>query len=218
MDLLIKYTEAWITGLAKTAWLAGMSILIGIPLGLVIGWMSSRFPRCLGWPVGFLAFILGGTPVLIILLWLHYPLQSLIGLNIEPDITALFTLALVLTFSLGQSVRVALYSFPTELLTAGRVAGLSEWRIFQKISQPLLLRQLTPGILTLLVLTIHGTLFASLISVDELLRTTQRINATEYRPVELYTILGGIFWILCLPLQLLAKIMSQKSRKLFSMT
>jgi ABC-type amino acid transport system permease subunit len=46
---------------------------------------------------------------------------------------------------------------------------------------------------------LHTTLFASLISVEEIFRVAQRINAQIYRPVEIYTALGVFFLLVCLP-------------------
>lgn len=47
---------------------------------------------------------------------------------------------------------------------------------------------------------LHTTLFASLISVEEIFRVAQRINAKIYKPVEIYTALGVFFLLVCLPL------------------
>ena len=47
-------------------------------------------------------------------------------------------------------------------------------------------------------------LFASLISVNEIFRVAQQINAQIYRPVEIYTALGVLFLVVCLPLNGLA--------------
>ena len=46
---------------------------------------------------------------------------------------------------------------------------------------------------------LHTTLFASLISVEEIFRVAQRINAQIYRPVEIYTALGVFFLAVSLP-------------------
>ena len=51
---------------------------------------------------------------------------------------------------------------------------------------------------------LHTTLFASLISVEEIFRVAQRINAQIYKPVEIYTALGIFFLAISLPLNGLA--------------
>ena len=54
------------------------------------------------------------------------------------------------------------------------------------------------------VVMLHATLFASLISVEEIFRVAQRINSSIYRPVEIYTALACFFLLVCLPINLLA--------------
>jgi ABC-type amino acid transport system permease subunit len=68
-----------------------------------------------------------------------------------------------------------------------------------RIQLPLILRQVIPALLPLQVVMLHTTLFASLISVEEIFRVAQRINAQIYRPVEIYTALGIFFLGVCLP-------------------
>jgi ABC-type amino acid transport system permease subunit len=47
-------------------------------------------------------------------------------------------------------------------------------------------------------------LFASLISVEEIFRVSQRINSLEYKPVEIYTALALFFLSISLPVNALA--------------
>jgi ABC-type amino acid transport system permease subunit len=68
------------------------------------------------------------------------------------------------------------------------------------IQLPLIFRQVLPGLLLLQVMMLHTTLFASLISVEEIFRVAQRINAQIYRPVEIYTALGVFFLMVSLPI------------------
>jgi polar amino acid transport system permease protein len=209
--VLSKYATAWTEGLATTLWLSGLSLAMGIPLGIALGYWAARNPRGLGNALSVISFLIAGTPVLVILLWLHYPLQAILGVNVPPIWTALFTLTMVLGFSVSEAARHVIITFPTHLILAARNCGLPPRDIFWHISLPIAVRQMLPALLAMTVATIHGTLFASMISVDEALRTAQRINAAEYRPIEIYTALGILFWILCLPLHAAAKILARRS-------
>jgi len=51
---------------------------------------------------------------------------------------------------------------------------------------------------------LQATLFASLISVEDLFKVAQRINSMIYKPVEIYSALGIFFLLVCLPLNGLA--------------
>jgi len=57
---------------------------------------------------------------------------------------------------------------------------------------------------------LHATLFTSMISVEELFRVAQRINAQIYKPIEIYTALGVFFLAICLPVNFFALWFKQK--------
>jgi ABC-type amino acid transport system permease subunit len=123
---------------------------------------------------------------------------------INPFYTAAFTLSIVSIFTTGEMVRQAVRDFPQQYLIAAKVSGLSRRDQILSIQLPLLFRQLLPNYLTMQVAMLHATLFASLISVEEIFRVAQRINSTIYKPVEIYTALGVFFLAVCLPINGLA--------------
>jgi polar amino acid transport system permease protein len=107
--------------------------------------------------------------------------------------TAAFTLTIINIFGVADIVRGALNDFPQQYLIAAKVTGLTRSQTVLKIQLPLILRQALPPLLIQQVIMLHTTLFASLISVEEIFRVAQRINAQIYRPVEIYTALGVFF-------------------------
>ena len=141
---------------------------------------------------------------MVLLFWLHYPLQAMLNVVIDPFITAAFALSLVNTFGVADIVKGALNDFPAQYVLAARVAGLSSRETLIHIKTPILLRQLSPVLLTSQVTMLQATLFASLISVEEIFRVAQRINSLIYKPVEIYSALGIFFLGVCLPLNGLA--------------
>ena len=209
--LLTNYSSAWASGIGTTLRLAGFSIVIGIPLGIALGFLSARLPRVVGGLMTVSSFIITGTPVLVILLWLHFPLQKMLGVNIPPIWTALITLTAVLAASVCEASRHIISTFPNHLIMAARNCGLTRAEVFWHIRLPIGCRQMLPALLAMAVATIHGTLFASMISVDEALRTAQRIDAAELRPIEIYTSLGILFWALCLPLHAGARLLARRA-------
>jgi len=113
-------------------------------------------------------------------------------------------------FAVGEMVRQAVADFPRQYIIAGQVCGLDIRESVLKIQLPILFRQLLPGLMILQVGMLHATLFASLISVEEIFRVSQRINSTIYRPVEIYTALAFFFLLVCLPINLLAAYLKRR--------
>lgn len=210
LAIIVQYREGLMSGLLVTLQLSLIVWTIGIIIGSLLGSLSVQYPRKVGRMSITFSFLLSGVPILVLLFWLHYPLQEILGVVIDPFITAVFALSLVNIFAVAEIVRTALIEFPEQYIIAGKVCGLKKVEIFRKIQFPIIFRQIMPSILTTQVAMLQLTLFASLISVEELFRVSQRINASIYKPVEIYTALAIFFLLICLPLNGLAIFLKKK--------
>jgi His/Glu/Gln/Arg/opine family amino acid ABC transporter permease subunit len=203
-NIIYTYKEGLFSGLLVTLGLCLIIWVSGLIFGVIFGTLAYRQKESTGWFLKILSFILASTPVLVLLFWLHYPLQAMLGIVVIPFITAAFALSLVNIVGVAQIVRDALDEFPEQYVTAGKVCGLTQKEIFSKIEFPIIFRQTIPQLLTLQVSMLQMTLFASLISVQEIFRIAQQINSIIYKPIEIYTALAIFFIAICLPLNLLA--------------
>lgn len=204
IQILIEYHQAFFNGLMVTLKLTLVIWFFGIVFGAVLGWLSVCYPKLIGMPCRIVSFVLSSIPVLVFLFWLHYPAQSMWNLVIDPFYTSAFAFTVLNIFSVSELFRSHISDFPKQYIAVAKVCGLSSRAIALRIELPILLRQLLPSLLMLQVTMLHITLFASLISADELFRTAQRINASIYKPVEIYTALALFFLAICLPLNALA--------------
>jgi ABC-type amino acid transport system permease subunit len=107
-------------------------------------------------------------------------------------------------------IRGVLVEFPMQYVLAARATGLSRRQTVASIQLPIVLRQTLPGLLFIQVGMLQATLFASLISVDEIFRIAQRINSEIYRPVPIYTALAVFFLLVCLPLHAVAHVLRSR--------
>ncbi len=209
-DILIKYYPAFLQGLKVTLEMSVIIWALGIILGTALGVAASRFPKSVGVPTRLVSFLLAGVPILVFLFWLHYPAQAMMDVVIDPFYTATFTFTILNIFGVADLVATALNEFPKQYITAARVTGLTPKQTILKIELPLIARAVTPALLMLQVTMLHVTLFSSLISVEEIFRVAQRINAQIYRPVEIYTALGVFFLAVCVPVNMIALYLKNK--------
>ncbi len=199
LDILITYHEGFLSGLYVTLQLAGIIWFFGIVLGTSLGLAGAKYKREIGFPARAISFILSGVPILVFLFWLHYPAQAVLNVVIDPFYTAAFTLTIINIFGVADLVRNAIDDFPQQYITAAKVCGVPPLTTILKIQFPLIFRLVLPGLLILQITMLHTTLFASLISVEEIFRVAQRINSSIYKPVEIYTALGLFFLMVSLP-------------------
>jgi ABC-type amino acid transport system permease subunit len=111
---------------------------------------------------------------------------------------------------LANGILEAKRRFPRQYYEVALTHGVRKRDYFIFIEIPLIIRQALPSILIVLVNVLHMTLFAGLISVDEMFRTALRINSIEYKPVEVFTILALFFILLSTPLLLLSILLRRK--------
>ncbi len=200
INIIITYREGLLAGLLVTLKLSLIIWSVGLVIGTALGYLGTKFRNEIGKPSQVISFVLSGIPVLILLFWLHYPLQAMLKVNINPFYTACFAFSLINVFAVADIVKSALANFPTQYNLAAKVCGMSSVQTFLKIELPIIFRQIIPSLLSLQVAMLQLTLFASFISVEEIFRVAQRINAVVYKPIEVYTALAIFFLIICLPL------------------
>jgi polar amino acid transport system permease protein len=203
-QILVDYHTAFAGGLIVTLQLCAIIWTAGLIFGTALGVIATRIPRWVGAPCRFISFFLGAVPLLVFMFWLHYPVQAMFGVVIDPFITACFTLSILNIFGVADLVRSSLDDFPKQYVTAAQVTGLTRTQTIMSIQLPLIFRSILPGLLILQVSMLHATLFTSMISVEELFRVAQRINAQIYKPIEIYTALGVFFLAICLPINAFA--------------
>jgi polar amino acid transport system permease protein len=202
--LLLKYHQGFLSGLAVTCKLTLIIWLCGLIGGASLGILAAKHDLAVGIPMRLLSFLISGVPILVFLFWAHFPLQVELGVILDPFYTAAGVLSLINVLMVGDLVRTSIVDFPSQYEVAARVCGLSKRVFIFKIELPILLRQLIPALLPLQIVMLHATLFASLISVEEIFRVSQRINSLEYKPVEIYTALALFFLSISLPVNALA--------------
>ncbi|HBM91099.1 MAG TPA: hypothetical protein DD400_04400 [Rhodospirillaceae bacterium] len=216
LDILIRYHSAFLEGLGVTLRLCSIVWFSGLAGGVFLGIMGGHNPKGWGRFVRGSAFLFSALPALVILFWLHYPAQAAMEVVIDPFYTAALTMSLINLFAVSESVRQAVVDFPKQYIVSGRVCGMSIRQIVRYIQFPILFRQLVPGLMVLQVSMLHISLFASLISVEEIFRVAQRINSMIYKPIEIYTALAFFFLLVCLPIHLFADFLQRRYTRDFS--
>lgn len=203
-EIINEYQVGFIKGILVTFQLCLIIWSSGLFIGGLLGVLGTKYKFVIGIPLKMLSFTLSGIPILVFLFWLHYPVQELLQIQINPFITASVTLSIVNIFAVADIIRNAIDNLPNQYIEVAKVCGIPTSIRLWKIEIPLIFRHAISPFIIVQVNMLHMTLFASLISVDEIFRITQRVNAIIYKPVEIYTALGIFFLMISLPLNGLA--------------
>ncbi len=214
MNTVVKYWPLLWSGMLTTLTLCVIGWVFGIVLGLIVGICASRFTT-LAKILRRVSFCFTALPILIVMVWLHYPAQALLGIVVDPFYTSAFCITLYNSLSVASLTQQVANDFPRHYLEIADGLGIPQLYQLKEIILPILLRQIIPSLLPLQVQVLHLTMFASLISVDELFRMTQRIITREFDPVGLYTLLASLYLGISLPLLMAAEFLRKRfSREL----
>lgn len=215
MTLLVNYSEAFARGIAMTLFITSMAWVLGTLLGFLIGTAAVR-SSILGSVISNAAFAIGAVPAMVLMVWFHYPVQSALGVVIDPMFTAIFVLTLINTALVADAFSSARANTGREYLESAFIHGLDFRTARYRIELPLLIRSAAPRILYAQVIVLHVSLFASLISLNELFSVAQRVNAVEYRPIPIYSFVALFYGLLSLPLLFLGSCLQNRFGRDFS--
>lgn len=189
------YRQAFWHGFLVTAELVAISVIIGTTVGLFLEWLCSRLGRRCRSILDIIAFPFAVIPALVVLFWFYYPAQSLTGVSVSPFWTASITLITLNSLAVYRIAGDALKDFPSQCIATAKVSGMSDQATLRFIQVPLLLRSALPRWIDQQVIVLQTSVFASLISVEELFRVAQRINSQVYQPVLIYSAMGLVFLV-----------------------
>ncbi len=211
IDILIEYRHLFLQGFLTTVKLLFLIIVIGVPLGVMLGVLGGRYSRAVAAVVSSLKFLTKIVPVLVLLFWLHFPLQAILGIVVDPFLTTVIALSFVNMVAVAYIIQSELKLLPIAYKEAGITLGMTKEQIVEHIELPILMKRALPSIALNQASMLEYTLFASLISVPELFKVSQTINSMVYDPVAIYSLLVLFFAIILAPLHILITIYKKRN-------
>ena len=157
----------------------------------------------------FYIWIFRGTPLLVQLFVVFYGLPK-VGITIAPFPAAVLVFSLNEGAYCAETVRAALEAVPSGQLEAGYCAGLSYLQTMRRIILPQAMRTAFPPLSNSLIAMVKDTSLAANITVVEMLRATEQINARVYEPLALYIEVGLVYLLFSTVLTWLQRLGEQR--------
>ncbi|WEV65121.1 amino acid ABC transporter permease [Bifidobacterium sp. ESL0764] len=197
-------------GLWVTIWIAGVSVLLSLPVGLLVGWlMTMRNPIVRFIMRVYLDFI-RIMPQLALLFIAFYGFARAFNWNLDATGACVLVFVLWGGAELGDLVRGALESIPRTQYESAQVLGLNSWQTFSRVILPQALRRLLPASVNLITRIVKTTSLAALLGVIEVIKVGQQIidaNRFQYPDATLwvYGVIFFMYFLVCWPLSIVAR-------------
>ena len=150
-----------------------------------------------------------GTPLLIQLLLVFFGLP-LLGLEVSPMLAAAVGLTLYASAFLSEIWRGCVDAIPRGQWDAGGALGLNFLMQMWDVILPQALRIAVPPTVGFLTQLVKATALASIVGFVELTKSGQIVSNATFQPLLVYSIVAAIYFAMCYPLTLCARLLERK--------
>ncbi|QBP52456.1 amino acid ABC transporter permease [Burkholderia pseudomallei] len=194
-DLVVHTLPVLAKGAALTMKFAVASMVLGLIVGLLVALVRIGSNRLLSAIAQGYVSLMRGTPLLVQMFVVYYGLPD-IGISLDPTAAGIFTLTLNAGAYLSESMRGAILGIGRGQWAASHSLGFTHVQTLRHVICPQALRLAVPSLGNTLISLIKDTSLVSVITVTELLRSTQEVIASTFQPLPLYLAAAAIYWVL----------------------
>jgi len=188
------------SGMQLTLLISAITLVLSMAGGLLLASLDMSRYRALRFiGLGF-GEIIRNTPILVQLLWVYYVLPIVFSFQIEALPAAIIGLAVYSSAFISEVYRAGIQAVPQGHREAAQVLGLSPLQSFFHIVLPQAIRLTLPPLAANFVQLIKYSSLASVISVSEITRRGMELSATAFRPLEIFTFIAVVYFLICWPL------------------
>lgn len=171
------------------------AFVLGSCLGLGIALMRISQIRVLRMIAFAYVSIFRGTPLLVQILLIYFGLPRY-GIVLSPIPSALLALTLFSAAYLSENFRAGINSVDPGQWEAANSMSMGRWTCLRRIILPQAVRVALPTMGSRLIALIKDTSLASTITVMELTRVADQVGASTFRYMEMFLMVGLIYWLI----------------------
>ncbi len=203
-DLVLDNWQMFAGGLWMTLQLTALAVLIGFAIALPFGLIRARSNGAVSRLINAYVYAFRGTPLLVQLYLIYYGLSQFEWVR---DSFAWVILrdawwCALIAFSLNSGayateiIRGAVQSVPEGELEAAKSLGLSPFKVARLVLIPAALRRALPQYGNEVVFMLHGSVVASVITIQDILGVGRTLNARYYLAYEGFLTAAALYMVL----------------------
>ena len=204
-SFLWAYRSLILTGLEVTIAYTIGTIVLGLVVGLVTGLLRLSRNPIITAPLVAYVEIFRCTPLLVQIVWFYYALPVVIGVDIPAHVAATLVLSLYTGAFYAEIICGGVNSIERGQWDAARAIGMRRGQVMRHVILPQAVKRMIPPFMNQSIIQLKNTSLVSTIAVADLLYEGTIITAATYRPLEVYTMVAIIYFIVLFPLTIAAQ-------------
>ncbi len=197
-SLVVETFDIYLEGLFTTAWLVGLSLIIGLVIAIPLAIARNSKNWLLMGPSWAFIYFFRGTPLLVQLYLIYYGMDQFIPVKDTLWEHAWFCalVAFVLNTSAYTSeiIRGAINGLPKGEVEAAVAYGMGKLQTYRRIILPSALRRALPAYSNEVIFMLHGSAVAGIVTIMDLTGAARLVNSRYYAPFESF-LTAGLFYM-----------------------
>jgi len=209
-------STAWsmlLNGAWVTLWISGVSIALGVTLGLIIALIRSAKIPFVHQVLGVYISIARATPLVTLVLFIFLTAPTM-GISMDRSIAGILALTLNTTAFNAEIWRSAFNNFSNDQREAALAVGMTPGVYFRRIMLPQIVITSLPSLVNEMSFLIKGSPAIAVIGVVDLTRVTNRISAVTYEPLPPILAAGLLYMLIIAALVWFQRVAERKANRL----
>jgi len=205
LSMVLADSSRWWSAAGVTLLYAFATVVGGIVIGVIcgLGLLSRR--RWLTLPLEGYVEVFRCTPLLVQIVWFYYALPILLNFSLPAWLAAGLGLTLYMGAFCTEIFRAGVMSIGRGQWQAGRALGMTHIQLMRRIVLPQAVRRMVPPLVNQSITQLKNTALLYVVAVPDLMYTGSIVTAETFRPLEVYTSVAAMYFIILYPMTLFAK-------------
>jgi arginine/ornithine transport system permease protein len=202
--LIAESLPQYLAGTWVTLKLLALALLIGGLAALPLAMLRSLPSPWASRPVWLFTYVIRGTPLLVQLFLLYYGLAQFEAVRNSvawPWLSSAWFCA-VAAFAINtcayttEILHGAMKAVPSGEVEAAKALGMTRWVMLRRVVLPSAFRRSLPAYGNEVVLMLHGTSLASVVTLLDLTGAAREFNSTHYLPFEAFLTAAAFYLVI----------------------
>ncbi|MDQ2937304.1 MAG: ABC transporter permease subunit [Acidobacteriota bacterium] len=211
VSIIRRSWQFFLKGVWLTARLAFLSLLLGLPIGLLLSLMRVQSSRLLAAPAALYVEVMRGTPLLVQILFIYFVLP-IFGIHLPAFTSGVIALTLNCAAYISEIFRAGILSIDAGQMEAARALGMTYPQAMRRIILPQTFRRVVPPLTNEAIALLKDSSLVSVIGLTELARSGQELASRYAAPLTIWPVVAVFYLLLTFPLTRVAEYLERRWR------
>lgn len=202
---VLARSDLLIDGVKGTLKVAGLSLVLGAPLGLVVALLRIAPNRIVAVAARIYIDFFRSSSQFILVFWFFYAFPIIAGLDLDALSAGCLAIATHFSALFAEVFRSGIGSIGKGQWDGAKAIGLTRLQTLRYVILPQGLRRIFPIFFTQTIELIKATSFVSALGFAELSYNAARVASATYRPLDTFVVVGLIYFVPIFLASLLAR-------------